>query len=406
MHIGQFGHPYGHQHNHGIRHGADVDGRPDHGRAHKHHRARPFMSPGFSGFGRRSAMQLLSQNLFASLNRSLQVNLSAAVSGYPASNSPQDLAGQVSSALQALLSNQQAQESSAQTPEQTIKTAKESVAEGIAETEQQIAAQNDLNDNVTHDLNTSRALLDNALSELGSPPTGSVTASVAQYSSNRSASISITTNDGDIVTINISAETGGERGTASVDGDGVATNVSTTSSYAHNSLTFTVDGELDRGERKSIRKLLQRIERAADKFFDGRVHKALHKLGRMKLNTRELQSFSVEMSSSASMGVAQLYQTNLPATQPADSGETDATVPAMISSSEMVALNVMVNEFVSVSKSQPENDLLTDPAESIAKLAGTMLATQAADKDPAFENGLDAAEKLIATRIDEQDDDD
>ena len=125
----------------------------------------------------------------------------------------------------------------------------------------------------------------------------------------------------------------------------------------------------------------------------------------MKLNTRELQSFSVEMSSSASMGVAQLYQDHMPVTQPADSGQTDSTVPATISISEMVALNVMVNDFLSVSKSQPETDLLTDPAESIAKLAGTMISAKAADHDPDFEDGLEAVEELIAMHIDEHDDD-
>ncbi len=403
MHIGQFGHHHGH----GVRPDSRVEGHREHGHSSKSHRARSPMQFGLSGFGRGSAMKLLTQNLFASLNRSLQVNMSVAVSGYPAaSSSPQDVAGQVSRALQELISQQPAAEES---PEQTIETAKASVAEGLAETEQQIAGQNNLTDGVQGDLNTTGALLDDALGNLNTVPVGTVETNVVQYSASRSTNISITTNDGDIVTISISAESGGERSSLKVDGEGIAVDASSSSRYASSSLTYTVEGELDKGERKSIRKLMNRIEHAADKFFDGRTHKALHKLGKMKLDTRELQGFSVEMSRSASVDITRLYQANMAAPQAVEESESmdgaeSGLPPAIISTSEMFALNAMVNEFVSISKSQPDADLLTDPAESIAQLAGTLLAAKAADNDPEFEDGLDAAEKLIADQIEEHED--
>ncbi len=111
----------------------------------------------------------------------------------------------------------------------------------------------------------------------------------------RSASISIQTQDGDVVTLdfNRSAATV-VTVEAQVASDGASASVTAVRAVSAD-LNFSVQGELDQGEVDALDALLGKINQVADKFFGGQLSAAFQKASNLELNTEELSGYSIAL---------------------------------------------------------------------------------------------------------------
>jgi len=139
-------------------------------------------------------------------------------------------------------------------------------------------------------------------------PTETLRASSKNLSQNISSNIEIKTKDGDVVTINLqrsssinTAEFAYSNG--GTNAEGFATNVDKSFS-----LEFSVQGNLDEDELKSINKLLKNIESVADKFEYGSLNAALAKASKLKFDATEIASFSASFQSQKQYKAVELYQ--------------------------------------------------------------------------------------------------
>ena len=149
----------------------------------------------------------------------------------------------------------------------------------------------------------------------------SVNASSAKLDS--STALQVTTRDGDIVTIDISRSQ--ELVTASVDSnDGKLEFASATS---NSQLSISIQGELSDKESKPIEKIIKKVNQLAEKLFDGKIGAAIEKLSEFKINTKQLASMSLSMSSSISYSAVSAYTevSRLPTEAPTETA-ADANV--------------------------------------------------------------------------------
>jgi len=123
----------------------------------------------------------------------------------------------------------------------------------------------------------------------------------------RAALIEVTTNDGDVVTVDIASIIQAKKNT---DQSGVQYTLDSAESSG-----YIVEGELDVGELKALDELLDQVDTLATQFFDGNVAAAFESALALGFDTAEIASFSVALSESTSVDLTSAYVKN------SDSGE-------------------------------------------------------------------------------------
>lgn len=136
----------------------------------------------------------------------------------------------------------------------------------------------------------------------------------ASYAREDVFSLDIQTNDGDIVTLyfdNTQAEGYQERyrhnpGQSSYQLDAF--------SLSSSNLSLSVQGNLDEDELASINELVGNIGGVAEDFFAGDIEGAFNKALELGLDTSELASFSLDLTTTETYQYAAAYQANAPQT--------------------------------------------------------------------------------------------
>jgi len=131
-----------------------------------------------------------------------------------------------------------------------------------------------------------------------------------QVASSRSQSLSleITTRDGDTVVLSLSrSQASYQAAFQSVSGSS-ATSTTQSASYASANFSLSVDGQLDEGEMEAIQGLMKKVDKLADKFFDGNMQDAFAKAMDMELNAKELVSLTLDMEMTRMRQASSSYQ--------------------------------------------------------------------------------------------------
>ncbi|NOQ17225.1 MAG: hypothetical protein GQ581_09210 [Methyloprofundus sp.] len=123
-----------------------------------------------------------------------------------------------------------------------------------------------------------------------------------------SAEIEVRTQEGDIVTINISelAESSQSEFQAR-QGNNSLSIYSETSSYS-SSFSLSVEGDLNEDELKSINDLVKQMTKVSDKFFDGNTVSAFKHANKIGFNTEQLSGFSMDLNRERSVQAVSAYQ--------------------------------------------------------------------------------------------------
>jgi len=126
--------------------------------------------------------------------------------------------------------------------------------------------------------------------------------------SSKSSDISITTLDGDKVTISFSdiqEATQSER--YSNFGEQGESYQSFSSSYRETSFSYTIEGELDENEHKAISSLIKDINTLQKEFFNGDVEKAFDYAQTLGFDNEQISEFSVDLNKSQTTIVSKAY---------------------------------------------------------------------------------------------------
>lgn len=207
--------------------------------------------------------------------------------------------------------------------------ARQGVEDGFAQARQELQDMGQMNDELEQGIGKSYDAIQNGLAKLEqslfgeTEPVGGMMAgmvagaSEVSYSLDRSSSLSITTNDGDKVTINFAEAMGYQRSESAAmyaaqdgEGNGVAgaSYQMRESSYHAVGFSFSVEGELDEDEKAAIADLVKDVSKLADEFFNGDLDKAFAQASELGYDESELQGFALNMSRVETVSVAAAYQ--------------------------------------------------------------------------------------------------
>ncbi|CBL46736.1 Hypothetical protein HDN1F_31530 [gamma proteobacterium HdN1] len=119
-------------------------------------------------------------------------------------------------------------------------------------------------------------------------------------SDQRQFNLQVTTQDGDVITVNVSSLRGLQ---AAAEGLGDRTGVMS----SDDQYSFDVQGELDDGERQALNDLFAKVNEVAAKFYDGNVEAAFNQAAAIGYDQNELTGFSANMTQTQTMMATQAY---------------------------------------------------------------------------------------------------
>jgi hypothetical protein len=132
------------------------------------------------------------------------------------------------------------------------------------------------------------------------------------YTSNSKGSeLSITTTDGDVVSISFSElqeYASKEAYQYQESSQGGSTNyISTSSQYNEINFSYSVEGELDNDEKAAIEALIKDVNSLQKDFFNGDVNKAFEKAVELSFDNKQITSFSMDLQQTKTSYVSQAY---------------------------------------------------------------------------------------------------
>ncbi len=185
----------------------------------------------------------------------------------------------------------------------------------------------------------------------------------------------INTREGDRVTIDITKQATSSRTEVAGSAGNAGFSSVQNSRQASVNFTFSVEGELNKDERKAIDQLVRRIDKVSEKFFDGNVQAAFNKAASLKFDGEELAGYSLKLDSSQTYRAVAAYQQS----QPVAAKQPDAAA-ATASLGDAAALGGEVRGLIDTAAA-------TTPLASPANVVADIFTTLTNDRASAF--GLD-----------------
>lgn len=209
--------------------------------------------------------------------------------------------------------------------------ARQGIEDGFGQAREELEGMGQLNDEIEQGIGKSYDAIQDGLAKIEENlfgtgvqgPQGMMSAGMVagayevNYSMDRSSSLSITTNDGDKVTINFAEAMAYQRSEAAAiygadDGEGNqvagAAYQMSESRYHASGFSFSVEGELDEDEKAAIAELVQDVSELADEFFNGDLDKAFEQAQELGYDDSELSGFALNMTQVETVSVAAAYQ--------------------------------------------------------------------------------------------------
>ncbi|NDW16810.1 DUF4367 domain-containing protein [Alteromonas genovensis] len=209
--------------------------------------------------------------------------------------------------------------------------AREGVSRGFVMAEKDLAGF--MNEELENGISKSRELIDTGIDDLETDifnrqgvENGNVarvsTLAAASVSNEQSGQLSIRTKDGDEVTFSFeslqsfqaSQQTSFQTQSISDgSGDGAITNVSAQQTtafeyYERSGISFSLKGELDEAEMKSIADLVGQVQDLADTFYKGDVDKAFEEALSLGFDDKELVGYALQLNRSTQTDVLKAYE--------------------------------------------------------------------------------------------------
>lgn len=347
------------------------------------------------GVAAASPVRVLNQEVLRALDKALSVDGGKGLdrSAEPDAYTPEKVADRILGFIGQLVG----QETDTGRRSELLKQVRAGVEKGFAEARDILDGLGVLKGDIAANVDRTYALIQDGLDKLATnesgvtpdntaaevAPTGTVTTQAgfvaASYTSRQSTSLVINTRDGDRVTIDITKQaTSSHTEVAGSAGNAGFSSVQN-SRQASVNFTFSVEGELDKDEKKAIDQLVRRIDKVSGKFFDGNVQAAFNKAASLKFDGEELAAYSLKLDSSQTYRAVAAYQQS----QQTAAKQPD-TAAATASLGDAAALGGEVRGLIDTAAA-------TTPLASPANAVADIFTTLTNDRASAF--GLDALKK-------------
>lgn len=184
--------------------------------------------------------------------------------------------------------------------------ARAGITRGFSEAREQIEALGMMTDDLSAQIDDSFLRIQGGLDELrqgwvtsDGPGRAVNSASVnrLEASARDQLAFQVQTRDGDVVTVRMDESRYSSASRAEVNSAQGSASRETAVSLFAGSYRFSVEGNLDSGERDALTALFSDIEDVAGKFFDGDVQSAFSAARSLRMDGSELASFSLNLSS-------------------------------------------------------------------------------------------------------------
>lgn len=256
-----------------------------------------------------------------------------------------------------------------------LQQAKQGVTKGLAEARDILSSMAQLTDEVSGNIDATEALIFEGLEQLKN--SADVTdrnqqmisesaASSSLFRQTSEASITIMTQEGDLVEVSYSAfmqESSTQNYTADQQGSAYSYDYSRQNSAI---FQFSVQGDLDAEEQQAINDFLNNTADIASQFFKGDVQSAFNAAMELGFDSEEIKSFSLDFQQSSYAEVVETYQRTEQMINPlaslADSGPVDPGP----------AINV-ISQMQQLIEQTKENALIEQPETTIKSLLANML---------------------------------
>ncbi len=348
------------------------------------------------------ARQVLTKQIDIALN----INSPAAVpgdtagrSGLPGSDGfGQNLANKVVQKFHNDLSSDQGHDSDPDHRNNAAKTVSLQVSQGFEQTSAIVNRLGLNSEMVTGDIAQTRAQVDQAIDQEVTRLTSETNTAAAFAASTKrelSTSLQVTTQDGDVVTIDLTRSQGLIAATAS-DDNGSLAYVGASSSTQ---IDFTVQGDLSNKERESIDKVIEQVSELAQKVFNGKAGAAMERLSEFKIDTLQLAGVSLSMSSSVTQQAVGVYaqvsrmQVDSPASAQVANPSNGTSTPAAGSGTGSTPVHNDVRGDqppVIQSTQEPVADIAKQVVQDAAEVVNV------ASSSGSFENPFNEVSKLFA----------
>jgi hypothetical protein len=131
--------------------------------------------------------------------------------------------------------------------------------------------------------------------------------------SRQDTDIEIITKEGDVVKIRLAQSASNSYAAANIEQGGVIATASQSNSENNSNFSVTVEGNLNQDEQNSLKDLLSQMDSVGNDFFNGNVQAAFNHAQQIGLDTKQIASFSMNLSQEKSIqGVAAYQQASFP----------------------------------------------------------------------------------------------
>lgn len=332
-----------------------------------------------------SAQQILSQRLDQSLREVSAVPGSAAIEHYQTQDySPSAVANRVLNFIQNKLSQvDPAQHSN------VLTQATAGIEQGFAQAREILEEMGLLTKDTLEDIDSTYSQILTGVENLAAapptkePPATSLSAlqmQTEQYARSERTAIEIVTQEGDRVTIELGLQSSARNSSAQLSSEGLHIQQSQSISQERAQLSYTVEGELSKDERKAVDKLLRKMDKLADHFYAGNVDKALHKAAKLGFDGEQIAQFSVSLSVQESLAVSTYQET-------AGQG-----APLPIAATEVQSLSGFMQQLQTLADEATQSSLLEDVVTDLRELMLAMVNL----KDPQPRNQVEDVASIPA----------
>ena len=148
--------------------------------------------------------------------------------------------------------------------------------------------------------------------QLNTNQSGTVDSKMAMQSRessiNQSAEIKIKTKEGDEIIINFNQSLASSRSAFQIEqGGGTITGYADSDSF-ESGFTVTIEGDLNEGEQKSLKNLLEKMNKVTNDFFKGDVKSAFKHAQKVGFDTTQIASFSMDLNREETVQAVVAYQ--------------------------------------------------------------------------------------------------
>jgi len=283
-----------------------------------------------------SPARVLNEEILRSLDKVLSANAGAGLDRTSGADAftPEKLADRVLGFIESIVGQQPDEGQRSELLEQ----ARAGIEKGFAEARDILDGLGVLEGNIADNVNRTYDLIQSGLDRLASKDSDEVSDDIeaeqspdtvaatqagfvaASYSTSQTTSLIVNTLDGDRVTIDISKQATTSRTEVAGSTGDAGFNSIQSSREASVNFSFSVEGDLDKDEQKAIDRLIRRIDKVSDKFFDGKVQSAFDKAAKIKFDSDELADYSLNLSSTQTYRAVAAYEQTQPATAESEEG--------------------------------------------------------------------------------------